>query len=139
MTQPNKSTSNSKSFNFPLIDQIERGLRKLKRNEKKENSSETTITPKSSASASEIFEDIEMTTTITILPHPKINGNLRSKAKRTIYAAFMCLFYFFLLLAMIGGLERFYQLLSNYFDDDAERHEILVLDRREMRYKIGNK
>lgn len=58
-TQPNKSTSNSKSINFALIDQIERGLRKLKRNEKKENSSETTITPKSSASASEI---IEMTT-----------------------------------------------------------------------------
>lgn len=144
MSQMRKTASNR--FNFPLINNIERGLRKLNRNKKSEENkiSKTSepLTP-SKSNASEIIEE-EMTTTITIRPHQRIpqapvtEKNILGKTKAIIYTAFMWTIYLLILLAMFGGLERVYQRASNYFDEDADRYEFIVLDKKEMRYEIGN-
>lgn len=140
-----KRTASSKRFNFPLIDNIERGLRKLKRTNKSDvnqilKTSESPTKPK--LNTSEEIIDEETTTTITIRPYPQasvIKTNILGKIKSIVYAVFKWIIYLLVLLSMFGGLERAYELISRYFDEDTDRYEVIVLDRKEMRYTIGNK
>lgn len=120
----------SKTFDFPMIDLIERRLRRNKRNQlKSKNSDETETTT---------IED-EVFTTITI---PQKNEKAsKSILKKFALICFTWIQRFVLLLAIIGGLVNACRLCANQlYDDEVEvtdRYHVLILDKINMTYKFG--